>query len=193
MAARLTHGRGFTLVELLVVIAIISVIAGLILPGVSYVIAKGEILRCSNNLKQIYAFALSYAEEEGRGFYPIAPGTEPRAHESLNVLLAYAPEALEPQLFVCPASGVEEARREADGRFELGEETCSYSWTARRLKNTAFAKPLASDKYVGGYEDASGTHEGHCGLNVLRTDGSVQFVGESQLPLGTLLPAGLTR
>lgn len=193
MAARLTHGRGFTLVELLVVIAIISIIAGLILPGAAYVIDRARIAYCSHNLRQIYTFALSYAEEEGRGFFPIAPGPEPRAHESLNVLLAYAPEGLEPQLFVCPASGAEEAGRDADGRFALGEETCTYSWTARRLKNTAFAKPLASDKYVRGYEDASGTREGHRGVNILRTDGSIHFVGESKLPRDTLLPTGLTR
>jgi prepilin-type N-terminal cleavage/methylation domain-containing protein len=193
MASNDARGPGFTLIELLVVIAIISVISGLVIPAVINAREQANILHCSRNLEQIYVFALAYSEKAGTRAFPLGPGRAPRAHESLNELLEFEPEAFQPCLFVCPSSLTWEAQSDGDGRFELEPDTNSYAWTAGPLKSTAYYKPLASDKYVAGYEDESGIHDGHRGMNVLLTDGSVKFVQLSKLPPDTMLPVGLTR
>jgi len=194
--ARRSNGAskaGFTLIELLVVIAIISIIAGLVIPSLNEAREKGYRLDCQQNLKQIYTFAMAFSDEKGRGAFPIGPGERPRAHDSLNVLVAFAPEALTPRLFVCKSGNAIEAQPDVDGGYLLDETSNGYAWTARRLKNVAVNKVLASDKYVRGYEDEDGDHSGHRGVNVLMTDGSVRFVEPSSLPPDTMLPTGLTR
>jgi prepilin-type processing-associated H-X9-DG protein len=83
-----------------------------------------------------------------------------------------------------------------DGRFVLSESTSSYAWTAVSIEavTTGAPRPLASDKYVEGFEDADGRHSGHKGgMHVLYTDGSVRFVAEKDLDPKTGLPPGLTR
>jgi len=193
MALQLARRQGFTLIELLVVIAIISIIAALVMPNISAAREKANILDCSQNLKQVYTFALAYSDKRGSGAFPIGSGKSPRAHESLNELIAFEPEAFVPEMFVCRSSDATPAKADSGGRFLLEPDTLSYGWSAGRLKNTAMHKPLASDKYVRGYEDDEGSHSGHAGMNVLRTDGSVKFIEMSELPPGTMLLQGLTR
>jgi prepilin-type N-terminal cleavage/methylation domain-containing protein/prepilin-type processing-associated H-X9-DG protein len=52
--------RGFTLVELLVVIAILSLLAALLLPGISRVKAKAHQIQCLSNLRQLGLGLLSF-------------------------------------------------------------------------------------------------------------------------------------
>jgi len=193
MASTNAGRQGFTLIELLVVIAIISIIAGLVIPAVSMAREKANILHCTNNLQQIYAFALGYSEKDGVGSFPLGAGKSPRAHESLNELIASEPEGLTADLFVCRSSDATEAKPDIDGKLVLADENLSYAWLSRKLKNSAVNKIIASDKYVGGYEDEAGSHFGHKGVNALYTDGSVKFLKPSQLPPDTLLPEGLER
>src|SRR4030095_7318838 len=99
----LSRGRhGFTLIELLVVIAIISVIAGLLVPTLLKGRGEAYKVQCTNNLRQIYSLALGYSNKKGNQAFPIGDGREPPAHESLNKLVAYEGDSLNPKMFVCP-------------------------------------------------------------------------------------------
>jgi len=187
--------RGFTLIELLVVIAIISVISGLVIPGILEARKRAAIIQCASNLKQIYTFALLHSEHRGRGAFPIGSGKAPRAHESLGELFRYESKGLDPELVTCDASDAVKPETPRKGEsFTLDAESCPFAWTARRLKNTADRQPLASDKYVDGYVDEDGTHSGHSGgMNVLYTDGSVVWMTAEELDPETMLPPELTR
>jgi prepilin-type processing-associated H-X9-DG protein len=149
---------------------------------------------CANNLKQIHAHAVAYANKSGTGRFPAAAGKSPRAHESLNELIALDREGFLPRMFICPTSDATAVVHDADGRFVLSEATSSYAWTAEALDANGPPRPLAADKYVEGFEDTGGRHSGHKGgMNVLYTDGSVRFLTEKDLDPVTGLPPGLTR
>jgi prepilin-type N-terminal cleavage/methylation domain-containing protein/prepilin-type processing-associated H-X9-DG protein len=63
------RARGFTLVELLVVIAIIAVLVALLLPAMSAARRHTNLVRCSNNLREIGHACLMYANEN-RDLFP---------------------------------------------------------------------------------------------------------------------------
>jgi prepilin-type N-terminal cleavage/methylation domain-containing protein len=63
----------FTLIELLVVIAIIAILAAILLPVLSSAQERGKRTGCLNNLKQIAAGSLVYANDNN-DFVPIASG-----------------------------------------------------------------------------------------------------------------------
>jgi len=186
--------QGFTLIELLVVIAIISIIAGFLVPTLLAGIREARKAECSHNLRQVGTFAMTYSGKSGTGCFPFAGAEPSRAHESLNELLALYTEELDPELFKCSESPETfPAERDEDGSYVLGEENLSYAWVERRTKPTV-RRPLASDRYVDGFEDEDGVHDGHRGgMNVLWTDGSVRFVLTADLDPETMLPPGLTQ
>jgi len=53
--------KGFTLIELLVVIAILGILAGLLIPAVSYGKFKARVTACTNNYRQFALAAAMYA------------------------------------------------------------------------------------------------------------------------------------
>ena len=146
--------------------------------------------RChERDLQQISRLAILYADSGSNRFFPIASGENPTAHESLNVLVAAFPD-LEPRLFMCRSYRGAVAERDGDGRFVLDETNCSYAWTKERLSPTDRNRPLASCKHVRAGDQRSG-HRG--GMNVVYTDGRVEFVSSSKLDSETGLPEGLVR
>ncbi len=181
--------RGFTLVELLVVIMIISGLAGLLIPAIQTAIVKMRRASCANNLRQIGGLAFAYAGDNRRECLPFARDVEePRAHESLQVLVSRMDAARHPELFVCPASQQVEARLQ-DWKtkwFELSDDTLSYTWRRNetRIAGGSSHMILSCDKRVA---DSSGEYtENHRGgLNLLFPDGSVKWHTLEDLGLET--------
>lgn len=60
--------RGFSLIELLIVIAVIAILAALLFPVLSAARAKGQQTACLNNLRQLVACWLVYADDNGSKF-----------------------------------------------------------------------------------------------------------------------------
>ena len=181
--------RGFTLVELLVVIAIISVIAGFLIPTLMKARGKADIVKCQSNLREIQKLGMMFADTGGNRFYPFGKGKSPQAHESLNVLIKQS-EGLKPSMFRCPTWREGEDPEIIDGKFQLDEMNCSYTWTKSRVSpsdppNTA----VSSDKYVWSEENKNG-HP--LGRNVVCLDNSVEFITTEQLPADEL-PRGVVR
>jgi prepilin-type N-terminal cleavage/methylation domain-containing protein/prepilin-type processing-associated H-X9-DG protein len=73
---KLSTSNAFTLTELLVVIAIVAAIAALLLPALSSARGRAGRIRCVNNLKQINAGVLLYAEDHS-GTLPALPTPSP--------------------------------------------------------------------------------------------------------------------
>ncbi len=67
-AAKLSAGRGFTLVELLIVIAIIGTLVGLLLPAVNAARARSRQAQCLNNMKELGTGMSSYTTSKNGEF-----------------------------------------------------------------------------------------------------------------------------
>jgi prepilin-type N-terminal cleavage/methylation domain-containing protein/prepilin-type processing-associated H-X9-DG protein len=68
---KLAPKTGFTLLELLVVIAIISILAAMIMPGLSRARESARSLVCSNNLRQLGMVLTMYAGEADGNYPPL--------------------------------------------------------------------------------------------------------------------------
>jgi prepilin-type N-terminal cleavage/methylation domain-containing protein len=81
--------KAFTLLELLVVITIISILAGLAIPTMAEMTAKGYMAKAGNNAKQIVTVLKSYAADH-HGLYPDADRTArpETANDAFRVLFA---------------------------------------------------------------------------------------------------------
>lgn len=80
---QISKARGFTLVELLVVIAIMAVLAGLTIVVVGWARQRGDVAKCTTNMKNIYdALTLMKTEGVNTGHHP--PGTYPPYEGSLQ-------------------------------------------------------------------------------------------------------------
>jgi prepilin-type N-terminal cleavage/methylation domain-containing protein len=150
--------RGFTLVEMLVVIVIISILAGLLLPVITYVIHRARVANCAHNLKQLYAVGQVYATSH-KGSWPSARGEElwmsfqngrPPLLEEKHV-----------EICLCPV------RQNADRRGET-----DYRGPLLHASKYRAVDPIGGDK--------PGNHGEDQGGNVLLNDGSVHEVGPDE-------------
>jgi prepilin-type N-terminal cleavage/methylation domain-containing protein/prepilin-type processing-associated H-X9-DG protein len=82
------RASGFTLVELLVVIAIIVVLVALLLPSVAAARRSANLVKCSNNLREIGHACLMYANEN-RDLFPDPGRASPAASFRLGTLANY--------------------------------------------------------------------------------------------------------
>jgi prepilin-type N-terminal cleavage/methylation domain-containing protein/prepilin-type processing-associated H-X9-DG protein len=91
--------RAFTLVELLTVVSIIGVLASLLLPALAKAKERTKRVSCGNNLRQLGAGLMLYANDDRRG--SLSAKTD-SADQNLNWLFPYEQE---PRVFTCPATG----------------------------------------------------------------------------------------
>jgi len=191
MLTRNVPSRGFTLVELLVVIAIISILAGFLIPTIMKARGRADEVRCQSNLRELQKLGMMYADGAGTRFYPLAKGSNPPAHDSLNVLVRFH-EGLKPELFICP-TWREEAAEVVDGKFTLEETSCAYTWPKRKVSTSDRPDTaLSCDKHI--QSESEGQESGHPnGRNVVYLDSSVKFVLAADIPEGEDLPRNLTR
>jgi len=122
---------GFTLTELLVVLAVIGVVASLALPSLSRARERAKRTACLNNLKQLTAVSLIYADEDPKG--RLSP------HEyrlwpifSHNWLWRYG--HLPVKSFICPSTSNrirEPAKLNPDGTLYYDDlsSTAPYRWS----------------------------------------------------------------
>jgi prepilin-type N-terminal cleavage/methylation domain-containing protein len=93
----LAAAQAFTLIELLCVIAIIGILAGMIMPVTTGIVARGNDVKCMNNLRMIGVSANALANDNDNR-YPIiefdADGNE--VSSALNADAQYMDVALKP-------------------------------------------------------------------------------------------------
>lgn len=116
------RARGFTLIELLVVIAIISILAGMLLPGLARARESARRVSCANNLKQMGLVFKMYSGENG-GSYPTLQRKIGEDCEDPNLQTLFFdgpsvyPEYLtETRILVCPSGADAKSAHDA-GRW----------------------------------------------------------------------------
>jgi prepilin-type N-terminal cleavage/methylation domain-containing protein/prepilin-type processing-associated H-X9-DG protein len=136
-ATTLSRPNGFTLLELLTVVAIISILAGLLLPGISKIKDKVQGMSCLNNLKQLQITFLLYAYDHNERvvlnvpslkqswvyselYGPDLPYYNPEASTNTQWLIdpeyaAFADYIKAPSIYKCP--GDKSTVTIADGTF----------------------------------------------------------------------------
>jgi len=121
------RGRAaFTLVELLVVIAIIILLTGILAPAVSQALDKATNAACGNNVKQLVASCIAYAQshQSPERALPYASAGNNTGKVQRSLLLLVELDMIKISSLDCPAAGEES---------DLDDETCQYAYRSTLL------------------------------------------------------------
>lgn len=106
--------RGFTLIEVIVVVAILLILAALLFPLGSSMVARGHTTKCSSNLRQIYLGLNQFLQDNNNRlpnlwnqqpvFTRVATfNTNQDALKSKNLsFILYKNYNIDPNIFICP-------------------------------------------------------------------------------------------
>ena len=140
-ASFLNIRRGFTLVELLVTIAVVAILAALLFPSISQIVARGKSLKCLSNLRQIGGAFHLYANDNNGMFPPLNAGSGDTSTWMIRLapyvgvndgVLGLAPLARAVPPFICPEWKMD-ASRKVSYAVNVNILRPSLNWNYRRM------------------------------------------------------------
>lgn len=138
---------GFTLMELLIVIAIIAALAGISVPVIRGMVAKGREAACLGNLRSVGIGLQGYLQDNNQRLPTLALGRESKSSDEPVLETVLLPFVGSADAFHCPAD-----------KEQFGKTGCSYHWNITQnglhITKVAFlgiedrpeSVPLVSDK-----------------------------------------------
>jgi prepilin-type N-terminal cleavage/methylation domain-containing protein/prepilin-type processing-associated H-X9-DG protein len=184
--------RAFTLIELLVVIAIIAILAALLVPVFSAAKARGQEAACLNNLRQLIACVLVYADDNGFKYPDNVPnallletsnnwtfGNMKMPTQSTNAALIMRgelfPYTTQTALYRCPADPSQTGSTPRVRSYSMN------SWIGNRSMLTGFAGVVAESGYRAFVMENEVTIMGTVNLWVIADENEQTIAGPSWL------------
>ena len=160
--------KSFTLIELLVVIAIIAILAAMLLPALANARAKGKLISCTANAKQIMLAFLQYGDDNESYILPATNDFSGDHSQDLNYRIMHGfPKSVTYPYFLAPYLGVTQKvptdkylAHESDdyitfyGNERRGVFCCPAS--SSTLKTYAYTHYGIPDYYIGGRSSGDG-------------------------------------